>query len=310
MNALTLPQASSIAPEVDHLIAALLAISFAVLLLVFGLMLFFLARYRSGNPVHRGAPEQRTWRFEIAWTVATLAVFFGLFLWSADLFMRLYETPKDALKIYVVGKQWMWKVEHVGGQREINALHIPAHRDIQLVMASEDVIHDFSVPAFRLKHDVLPGRYQTMWFRADIPGTYRLYCTQFCGADHAAMTGKVVVMPPPAYQDWLARNGAGGPLALDGRKIYARHGCGGCHDGRGTVRAPRLAGLYGATVPLADGTTVIADDAYLRDSILQPGRQVAAGYEAVMPSFSGQISEEDLIPLIAYIKSLGDGAAK
>ena len=200
---LWLPAASANAAEVDHLIWALLGVSLAVLALVFGLMFRYIVKYRAGSPFDRGAVAQKTWRIETAWTVGTLLVFFGLFVWGADLYVRLFQPPRDALKIYVIAKQWMWKVEHVGGQREINALHIPTGRPIELVMTSEDVIHDFSVPAFRLKHDVLPDRYETLWFTATRPGTYSLYCTQFCGLDHSKMMGEVVVLTPPEFQSWL-----------------------------------------------------------------------------------------------------------
>ncbi len=299
-----LPQASSNAPEVDFLLLALTLMALAVLGLVALLMIRFMFRYRAGSPVDRGAIAKKTWRLESAWTFATLLVFFGLFVWGANLYVRQFQPPADALTVYVVAKQWMWKTEHAGGQREINALHVPVNRPIRLMMTSEDVIHDFSVPAFRIKHDVLPGRYEAMWFRADQPGTYNLFCTQLCGTDHAAMVGQVVVMQGPEYQQWLQRNGTSDTLVASGQALFIRYGCDGCHGGRGTVRAPSLAGLYGSPVPLSDGTTVVADDRYIRDSILMPSSQIVASYAPVMPSFSGVVGEEDLIKLIAYIKSL------
>ena len=211
-----------------------------------------------------------------------------------------------------IAKQWMWKAEHAGGQREINAVHLPVGRPIELLMTSEDVIHDFSVPAFRIKHDVLPDRYETLWFRADQPGTYHLFCTQLCGTDHAHMVGDIVAMPGPEYQRWLARNGGGETMADAGKVLFMRYGCSGCHGGNGvggnqsggTVRAPALAGLYGSPVTLTDGRVVVADDQYIRDCILLPARQRVASYPPVMPSFAGQISEEDLLNLVAYIRSL------
>ncbi len=299
-----LPEASSYAPELDYLLLALTLISFAVLGLVALLMIRFMFRYRAGSPVDRGAIPKKTWGLESAWTGATLLVFFGLFVWGANLYVRQFQTPADALTIYIVAKQWMWKAEHPGGQREIDALHLPVNRPIRLMMTSEDVIHDFSIPAFRVKHDVLPGRYEAMWFRADQPGTYHLYCSRFCGTDHSAMLGEVVVMQGPEFQQWLQRNGTSDTLVASGKDLFIRYGCDGCHGGRGTVRAPSLAGLYGSPVPLSDGTTVTADDRYIRDSILMPGKEVVASYAPVMPSFAGVIGEDDLIKLIAYIKSL------
>jgi cytochrome c oxidase subunit 2 len=304
--------ASTAGVETDHLLWAMLAVSLAIMLLVVGLMLLYAIRYRAASHADRSHPEEKSWVIEIGWTAATLAVFFGLFLWGADLYVRLNGVPEHALPIYVVGKQWMWKVEHPDGQREINALHVPLGRPIELIMTSEDVIHDFSVPALRIKHDVLPGRYDTLWFQATEAGDYHLFCTQFCGTDHAAMGGTVTVMTEPDYDSWLAAQQSEGTLAAQGREVFIRDGCDGCHGGRSTVRAPSLAGLFGNPVPLSDGRVVRADEAYLRDSILYPGRDIVAGFANQMPSFAGHISEEDLVKLVAYIKSLAaeKGAAR
>ncbi len=309
---LWLPAASQNAAEIDRLLWALLLLSLAVLALVFGLLFRYVVKYRASSTLDRGTVAQKTWRFEVAWTAATLAVFFGLFVWGADLYVRLSEPPRDALKIYVIAKQWMWKVEHAGGQREINALHLPVGRPIELVMTSEDVIHDFSVPAFRIKHDVLPGRYETLWFTATQPGDYHLFCTQFCGLDHSKMVGEIVVLPAAQFGRWLMQNGGSGTLAEEGKVLYRRYGCSGCHGGAGeggtqsgsTVRAPALAGLYGSPVPLSDGSVVRADERYLHDSILWPDRQVVAGFAPSMPSFEGQMGEEEVLKIVAYIQSI------
>lgn len=307
-----LPQATTSAPEIDYLILALFLTSCVILALVFGLIFLYAFKYRAGSDIDRGSLATKSWRLEISWTVATLLIFFGLFVWGADLYVRLFQPPADSLRIYVVGKQWMWKVEHQGGQREINALHIPVGRPIQLVMTSEDVIHDFSVPEFRIKHDVLPGRYETLWFNAVTPGTYHLFCTQLCGTGHAQMVGEVVAMSDPDYQHWLGQNGTDGTLAKQGQTLFMRYGCSGCHGGNGaggsqsesTVPAPALAGLYGSPVTLDNGEIVTADEAYIRDCVLIPEKRRVASYPPIMPSFAGQISEEDLLKIIAYIKSL------
>ena len=304
--------ASPLAHEVDWLIASLLGISLLVLALVMGLMGIYVVRYRHGSALDRGQIAQKTWRIEVAWTAATLLAFFGLFIWGANLFVRIYQPHENPLTINVIAKQWMWKVEYPGGQREINQLHIPSGRDVQLIMTSEDVIHDFGLPAFRLKRDVLPGRYEALWLRADATGDFHLFCDQFCGTDHAAMVGTVTVMAPQAYQTWLEQNGTSSGLVAEGQALFIRNGCSGCHQaglsgGGGTVRAPSLNGLYRSPVPLADGTTVIADDRYIHDSILYPQEQVVASYAPVMPSFKGVIGEEDLMKIIAYIKSLAPG---
>ncbi len=309
MNILSLPAASVQASESDALLVALLIVTGAVLALVFGLMILYIARYRAGSTLDRGSLGEKSWRFEIGWTAATLVVFFGLFLWGADLYIRMFEPPSDALRISVIGKQWMWKVEYPGGQREIDQLHVPIGRPVELLLTSEDVIHDFAVPAFRVKHDVVPGRYEEIWFTADRKGTYHLFCTQLCGSGHAAMVGQVVALSAPDFSRWLAQNGGAGTLAAQGQVLFMRYGCSGCHGaqgrgGGGTVRAPALDGVYGSPVPLSDGSVVTADDQYLRDSILQPAKQIVASYQPLMPSFQGVVSEEDLVPLIAYIKSL------
>lgn len=310
---LGLPQASAAAAEVDLLIGALVLASAAILALVYGLILVYMFRYHAGSNTPRGQPSHKSWRFEIAWTFATLLVFFGLFLWGADLYVRLFQAPANALQVYVVGKQWMWKVEHPGGQKEINALHIPTGRPVQLVMTSQDVIHDFSIPAFRIKRDVLPGRYETIWFEARKAGIYHLFCTQLCGAGHAMMTGEVIAMTGPDFQKWLAQGVAQAKpqesMAAAGQTLFERYGCSGCHGGKGegsggAIKAPALAGLYGAHVKFANGAAAQADERYLRDSILTPDKQIVAGYEPIMPSFAGQLNEAQLMRLIAFLKSL------
>ena len=307
-----LPQATTSAAESDYLIFALVLTSGVVLSLVFGLILLYLFKYHAASNTDRGGVNEKTWRIEIAWTAATLLIFFGLFVWGADLYVRLFRPPANALQIYVVGKQWMWKVEHLGGQREINVLHVPVGRPVQLVMTSEDVIHDFSVPAFRIKHDVLPGRYEILWFEVREPGTYHLFCTQLCGIGHSQMVGEVVAMSGPDYQKWLDQSSTPGTIASEGKILFMRYGCSGCHGGTGaggrqsvsTIPAPPLAALYDSPVTLVDGEVIIADDAYIRDCILLPEKRRVASYPPLMPSFSGLISEEDVLKLVAFIKSL------
>jgi cytochrome c oxidase subunit 2 len=311
LTGLQLPAASDQARETDYLLFALIGGSLAVLALVFGLMLIWCIRYRHDSKATRGRAEDSSFKFEIAWTSATLLVFFGLFLWGAHLYVRLLRPAANPLRIAVTGKQWMWKAEHPGGEAEINALHVPVDRPIELLLTSEDVIHDFSVPALRLKRDVLPGRYTSLSFTATEPGTYHLFCTQLCGVDHSVMGGELVAMTGPDFSRWLADSRASAGLAEQGRALFVQFGCSGCHQtdaqrrGAGsTVRAPDLSGLYGRPVPLSDGTVAIADDQYIRDSILMPSRQVVAGYANQMPSFAGVVSEADLTRLLAYIKSM------
>jgi cytochrome c oxidase subunit 2 len=273
-------------------------------------MLFFANKYRHGSNADRSGTTKKTWRFEVSWTVATLLIFVGLAVWGADIYLHLYNPPANAVQIFVVGKQWMWKAQHPGGQREINALHVPVGQPIRLVLASQDVIHSFFIPALRIKQDVVPGRYETMWFRADKVGRYHLFCAEYCGTDHAHMGGWITVMEPRDFGRWLQAQGGEETLAAQGKDLFRRYGCSGCHEAGGTVRAPRLEGVFGSPVPLSDGSVVIADERYVRDSILDPKAQVAAGYAPVMPTFAGQIGEDDLAKLVAYVESIGPEQAR
>ena len=279
-----LPSATVEGREVDFLILALVLVSCAVLALVFGLILLYVVRYRADSGVYRGAPGRKTWRFEISWTAATLAVFFVLFIWGGDLYVRLFQPPADALQIYVVGKQWMWKVEHQGGQREINALHVPINRPIQLVMTSEDVIHDFSVPAFRIKHDVLPGRYESLWFQVETPGTYHLFCTQLCGVGHYSMSGEVVAMSQPEFETWLAGGTAPGERKIwrpPARRCFRRMAAAAVMAKAAAADRPRRRasarrpwrGCCGRSVKLQTGATVTADEKFIRDCLLTPTKR-------------------------------------
>ena len=288
----------------------LLVIAFLTAGLVIFLLAFFATKYRHSSKADRSGTTKKTWRWEVGWTTVSLLFFVGFAIWGARIYLQLYNPPADALQIFIVGKQWMWKAQHPGGQREINELHVPAGQDVRLVMASQDVIHSFYVPALRVKQDVVPGRYETLWFRADRPGRYHLFCAEYCGTDHAHMGGWLTVLNPREYSEWLREQGGQQTLAAQGQELFRRYGCSGCHNAGGTVRAPRLEGVYGSPVPLSDGTVVTADARYIRDSILNPKAQVAAGYAPVMPTFAGQLSEDDLAKLVAYIQSIGAHPAR
>ena len=300
------PGATPHAADVDLLFIGLLLISTFIVALLFFLLLTFAVRYRAGSSADRGDRIRKSWYWEIGWTTATTIVFLFLFAWSAVLYLNLFDAPGAALPIYVVAKQWMWQAQHPGGQREINELHIPVHRPIRLIMASQDVIHSFFVPAFRVKHDVVPGRYQALWFEPSRTGVFQLLCAEFCGTDHSRMSGRIIVLEESDYEQWLTRQDVTGSLAAEGARLFRELGCGGCHGVGSAVRAPPLEGVYGRPVPLQDGTFVVADERYIRDSILLPRSQIVAGYDPVMPSFAGRVGEDDLIRLVAYIKSLAD----
>jgi cytochrome c oxidase subunit 2 len=304
------PTASGYASQINVLFGALLIVGALTAGLVFFLMLFFANKYRHGSNADRSGTTKKTWRFEVSWTAATLLIFVGLAVWGADIYLHLYNPPANAVQIFVVGKQWMWKAQHPGGQREINALHVPVGQPIRLVLASQDVIHSFFIPALRIKQDVVPGRYETMWFRADKVGRYHLFCAEYCGTDHAHMGGWITVMSPRDFGRWLQAQGGEETLAAQGKDLFRRYGCSGCHEAGGTVRAPRLEGVFGSPVPLSDGSVVIADERYVRNSILDPKAEVAAGYAPVMPTFAGQIGEDDLAKLVAYVESIGPEQAR
>ncbi|HKI25983.1 MAG TPA: cytochrome c oxidase subunit II [Candidatus Sulfotelmatobacter sp.] len=290
------------AGNVDALYIFLLIVSGMMTLLIFTALIYFAARYRH----RRGVPAEQiegSIPLELTWSIIPMCVFMAIFLWSAVVFFHLRTPPRDSTEVYVVAKQWMWKLEHAEGQREINELHVPVGRDVKLIMTSQDVIHSFFVPDFRMKQDVVPGRYTVAWFRATKPGTYHLFCTQYCGTQHSSMIGYIIVMEPAQYEAWMS-GGSTGPLSATGEKIFAELGCSTCHRSDGQGRGPNLQGVFGRPVALEDGRTVTADENYLRECILDPGAKRVKGFQPIMPTFQGLVSEEQLNALVAYVKSL------
>lgn len=303
-------RASTAAGQVDALYFWLIGLSAVFIVLIAGSILFFSIRYRRDADVDRSNPLISDNRLEATWIIIPLVLALGTFTWAASLYFNAFRPPADALEINVIGKQWMWKIQHTGGQREINELHVPMGQPVRLRMISQDVIHSFYVPAFRVKMDVVPGRYTTAWFEATKPGQYHLFCAEYCGTAHSKMIGTVVVMPQAEYQTWLSTGGAapqGQSPAQAGAQLFERFGCSGCHVMDGSGQGPSLQGVFGTDVQLASGQTVTADQSYIRQSILEPNARVVAGYDAIMPSFQGQVSEEQILQLIAYIQSLSDG---
>lgn len=295
--------ASTTSSQVDALYIFLIVVTGLVTLFICVVVLIFIFRYRhSRHPVAEQIAGSAP--LELTWTFVSLGVFMIFFLWGGSIYMSEATPPRDSLQIYVVAKQWMWKIQHENGEREINTLHVPVDRDVRLTMISQDVIHSFWVPEFRIKTDVLPGRYTTLWFRANRTGTYHLFCAEFCGTLHSGMIGKVVVLDSTKYQQWLSGGGEMGSFAATGQKMFQELGCANCHRFDTQGRGPNLVGVYGKPVLLASGTSVIADDAYIREHILNPGAQVVAGFKPIMPSFQGIVTEDQMLSLIAYIKSL------
>jgi cytochrome c oxidase subunit 2 len=302
-SALFPAEASTIAPYADALYFFLLAITVVGLVLVGVLVFGFSIRYRkSRSPV--ATQVEGSTLLEATWTIIPLALFMVTWIWGALLYFRIYNPPTNAMNIYVVGKQWMWKAEHEGGQHEINALHVPTGRPVQLTLISQDVFHSFSVPDFRIKREVIPGRYSTVWFQATTPGTYHIFCTQYCGTNHSAMIGEVTVLSPADYEKWTQESTSGTSLAQNGERLFASMGCNACHSGSAAARGPNLAGVYGSKLQLTGGSEVLVNDAYLRDAILNPSQHITAGYAPIMPTYQGQISEDGLIDLVEYIKNM------
>src|SRR6202050_1774331 len=295
-------RASTAAGNVDALFIFLLIVSGLMTLLIFSAVVYFAARYRHRRGVLAEQIEGST-PLELTWSVIPFLVFLAIFAWGAVVYFKGRTPPRDSTEVYVVAKQWMWKLEHAEGQREINELQVPVGRDVKLIMTSQDVIHSFYVPAFRMKQDVLPGRYTVEWFRATKPGTYHLFCAEYCGTQHSGMIGDIVVMEPEDYAQWMA-GGPALPLQDTGRALFAQLGCATCHRSDAQGRGPSLVGVYGKPVQLEDGRTVTADENYVRECILDPGAKRVKGFQPIMPTFQGLVSEEQVNALVAYIKSI------
>ncbi len=303
------PEASQYAKLWDWFFFVLLAISAAIILLVFAAIVNFSIKYRKGSAALRDPlPRRIRNHVELSWTSATTFAFLFIFWWAAGTQMHHIVPPKNSFEIHVIAKQWMWKVQHPNGAREINELHAPIRTPVQLIMTSEDVIHSLFLPALRLKQDVLPGRYTYLWFTGDKAGVYHLFCAEYCGTSHSRMTGRLVLMQPDEYSRWSATQPETDDLARQGEALFNSYGCSGCHAKNSSIHAPNLHDLYGHRVELSDGRNVIATDAYIRDSILLPEKDVVAGYDPIMPSFKRIANEEQIIKLIAYIKSLSTEA--
>ena len=294
--------ASTSAGWVDALYIFLVLVSSVMTALIFATLIVFAVKFRRRKG-QRAQQIEGSHVLELTWSIIPFFIFLSFFVWGAVIYFQERTPPKDATEVYTVAKQWMWKFEHIQGQREINELHVPVGRDVKLIMTSQDVIHSFYVPAFRLKQDVLPGRYTTLWFRATKAGTYHVFCAEYCGTQHSGMIGSVVVMEPHDYAAWMSGGGSQ-PLAVTGQKLFSELGCATCHRSDTQGRGPNLIGVFGKPVLLEDGRTVMADENYVRESILEPGAKIVKGFKPVMPTFQGQVTDEQLNALVAYVKSL------
>ncbi|MBI4166270.1 MAG: cytochrome c oxidase subunit II [Acidobacteria bacterium] len=295
-------QASTIAQGIDQLYFFLTAITLFFTFVIFTAIFYFAIRYRRKAKGEIPGQIEGSLPLEIFWSAVPLVLVVVIFVWSSSLFISNSRPPEAATEIFVIGKQWMWQLQHPDGAREINELHVPVGKPIKLTMTSEDVIHDFFIPAFRVKKDVVPGRYTSLWFEATKTGRFHLFCGQYCGVNHALMIGSVVVMEPEEYERWLSGSRKAETMAASGAQLYERFACITCH---GAGKAPPFNDFYMSQVKLSDGSTVVANEEYIRESILYPSAKIHAGYDPIMPTFKGQISEEQLLQLIAFIKSLG-----
>ncbi|MDE3056585.1 MAG: cytochrome c oxidase subunit II [Bacteroidota bacterium] len=299
-------EASTTASRVDLLFFALMGIIVFFTALIFVGVIFFSIRYRQGSRASRKGATSENLKLELVWTIIPLCITMGIFAWASKLYFDMHVPPRDAMDIYVVGKQWMWYIQHPEGNREIDELHVPLGKPVRLILTSQDVIHDFFIPAFRVKQDVIPGRYTTEWFEATKVGEYHLFCAQYCGTGHAQMVGKVIVMQPWEYEQWLSgKSSTGATMSSSGEQLFTQFGCVTCHKSDNTGRGPSLIGLFGQKVKLQTGQTVVADMDYIRESILDPTAKVVATYQPVMPTFKNQIDQAQLMQLIEYVKSLG-----
>jgi cytochrome c oxidase subunit 2 len=300
-------QASTLAPEVDALFLFILGVTLVFTALIFALVIVFAVKYRRRPHRQEGAQIKPTPWLEAIWIAVPLALCLGMFVWGARLYFSQQRPPSDALDVHVVGRQWMWKLQHAEGPSEINELHVPVGRPVRLSLTSQDVIHSFFVPAFRIKMDALPGRTTTTWFQATRTGRYHLFCAEYCGTKHSGMVGRVIVMEMADYERWLSGGTGGASLAAGGERLFLALGCATCHNADSQARGPSLENLFGRSVTLRDGRTIEADEAYVRESILDPAARIVAGFEPLMPSYRAQLNEEDMVKLLAYLKTMKAG---
>jgi cytochrome c oxidase subunit 2 len=296
--------ASSTSSEVDSLFYFLVAVSLFFSLVILVGLVFSAVRYRKDSKAARQGAKNDYLPVELLWSGIPFVIAIAIFTWSAKVFLDLRVPPRNAMEVYVVGKQWMWKIQHPQGNREINELHVPVNKPVKLIMTSQDVIHSFYVPAFRIKQDVLPGRYSTQWFTATKTGEFHLFCAEYCGTSHSGMKGKVVVMEQDEYEEWLAGKAGGVAMLSSGQQLFQQFGCQTCHRAVSGQRGPSLEGLFGKEVKLSDGDVVVADAEYIRESILNPNAKLVSGYQRLMPTYRDQLTPEQINQLVEYVRSL------
>ncbi len=301
-------QASAQAAQVDGIYFFLLAVTAFFSLLIAGLVVVFAIKYRRRHEDEVGVAIHGSLALELLWTVIPFLITMVMFVWGAKVFFDIYRPPAGAMEVYIVGKQWMWKAQHMDGIREINELHVPVGRPVKLIMGSEDVLHSFYIPSFRVKADVIPGRYNHLWFTATKPGKYHLFCAEYCGTKHSGMIGWIYAMEPTEFQAWIGGGRSSDTPAAAGEKLFTDLACITCHRDDAKALAPQLKGLFGHAVQLQGGGTAIVDESYIRESIVNPQAKIVNGFPPIMPTFQGLVTEEQLLQLIAYVRSLGEAA--
>lgn len=331
MNVKTfMPEANSdYAVQIDWLYFYLNAVSVFFTVLIFALIIIFAIKFRRRSEADRPHGEHESAWLELVGSVIPFILVMSMFVWGAVLYVRQAVPPKDALEIFITGKQWMWKVQHPNGKREINDLHVPAGIPVKLTFISEDVIHSYYLPDLRVKKDVVPGRYTQLWFNAKKPGESHIFCAEYCGSEHSRMIGRLYVVTPTEYETWVghtappvtdavAASGGGGPaanpLVEKGKALFTQFACNTCHmSGLPVQLGPKLGGLMGrkrtvfSDMALTQKSEVTADDAYLLESVVLSNAKIVEGFQPVMPPFKGLIPDADVNALVAYIKSIPDG---
>ena len=302
-------QASTLAPEIDNLYLGIIAITAFFAIVVVVCVMYFAIKYRDETGEKVGAPITGSVPLELGWSLIPFFISIGIFVWASIVFFHIVRAPDQTLEVYSTGKRWMWRFQHIDGQREINELHVPVGRPVKLIMGSEDVIHSYYIPAFRVKADVIPGRYNMLWFTATKPGVYHLFCAEYCGTKHSGMVGSIVALDPADFQAWLSGGRADDSPVAAGAKLFQDLTCNTCHLTESQGRGPILTNVFGKPVELQNGQVVTADEAYIRESIVNPQAKVVAGFQPIMPTFQGLVSEEQLLQLIAYVKSLSQQGA-
>jgi cytochrome c oxidase subunit II len=303
-------QASTVASDIDWLYDVMVWISVAFAVGIFAAMVYFCTKFRAparkANAQAQSSASHNT-ALEVTWSAIPLVILIALFVWGFKGYVDLRTSPKDAIEVHVTAQKWSWAFSYPNGHTD-DTLHVPVDTNVRLVMSSVDVIHSVWIPNFRVKMDVVPGRYTDLWFRATAAGDYPLECTEYCGTSHSDMLSRVIVHPPGGYEQWLEQKEEemmNMPLPELGALTFKKHGCGQCHTTDGTPKeGPTFKGLWGKQEALEDGSTVTVDENYVRESVVDPQAKIVKGFPRTMPPYKGRLKDREISGLIEYIKGL------